>query len=63
MTRYFSILLLFSLVTASSTNAQQSDIEAVLDDFHLAASEAAYERYFGHLAEESILLGTDMTER
>lgn len=63
MTRYFSILLLFGLITVSSTSAQQSDIEAVLDDFHLAASEADYERYFGHLAEESIFLGTDITER
>lgn len=63
MTRHFIILLFLGLITVSSTNAQQSDIEAVLDDFHLAASEADSERYFGHLAEESIFLGTDMTER
>ncbi len=63
MTRLFPILLLFGLIIVSSTSAQHSDIEAVLDDFHLAASEADYERYFGYLSKESIFLGTDMTER
>ncbi len=63
MTRYFPILLVFGLITVSSTSAQYSDIEAVLDDFHLAASEADSERYFGHLAEKSIFLGTDIMER
>ena len=38
-------------------------IAAVLDDWHDAASKADEERYFGHLAEESIFLGTDATER
>ncbi len=63
MTRYFPMLILFGGIPVSGAGAQQSDIEAVLDDFHLAASEADSERYFGHLAEESIFLGTDMTER
>ena len=38
-------------------------IEAVLDDFHHAASEADEERYFAHQAEGSVFLGTDATER
>ncbi len=63
MTRYLPILLLFGSITVSSISAQQLEIEAVLDDFHLAASEADSERYFGHLAEESVFLGTDITER
>lgn len=35
----------------------------VLDDWHEAASVADEKRYFGHLAEDSIFMGTDATER
>lgn len=38
-------------------------IEAVLDDFHQAASDADEEHYFGHLAPKSVFLGTDASER
>ncbi|MCY4674103.1 MAG: nuclear transport factor 2 family protein [Bacteroidetes bacterium] len=62
MTRPHIFLILAGLAITSGVQAQ-SQIEAVLDDFHLAASEADYDRYFGHLAEESIFLGTDITER
>ncbi len=40
-----------------------AQIGAVLDDWHDAAAKADLERYFGHLAEESVFLGTDATER
>jgi hypothetical protein len=40
-----------------------SAVEAVLDDFHQAASEADEERYFGHLAPSGVFLGTDASER
>lgn len=50
-------------MSPSNLDAQKSAIEAVLDDFHLAASDADYDRYFGHLADESVFFGTDMTER
>jgi len=35
----------------------------VLDDFHRAAAEADETRYFGHLAENAVFLGTDGSER
>ena len=38
-------------------------IELLLDDFHLAASEADGERYFGHMTEDGVFLGTDASER
>lgn len=38
-------------------------IEAVLDDFHRAASEPDGARYFGHMTEHAVFLGTDATER
>ena len=62
MIRPHIFLILVGLAVTSGVQAQ-SQIESVLDDFHLAASQADYDRYFGHLAEESIFLGTDITER
>ena len=53
--------LLLLISTASAQNAE--DVEKVLDDFHLAASEADSARYFGHFAEGAIFFGTDLTER
>ncbi|HTL99120.1 MAG TPA: nuclear transport factor 2 family protein [Holophagaceae bacterium] len=41
----------------------QAQIAAVLDDFHLAAAQADESRYFGHLDEGAVFLGTDATER
>lgn len=38
-------------------------IDVVLDDFHDAAAQADFERYFGHLAENAMFIGTDATER
>ena len=63
-------LLLCSVVSACATAPIPVDsaslrvsAEAVLDDLHLAASEADEERYFGHFAPEGVFLGTDATER
>lgn len=38
-------------------------VATVLDDWHLAAAQADEARYFGHLAEGAVFLGTDATER
>ncbi len=38
-------------------------VQAVLDDWHRAAAQADEARYFGHLAEDSVFMGTDATER
>jgi hypothetical protein len=35
----------------------------VLDDFHIAASQADFKRYFSHWTEQSVFLGTDASER
>ncbi len=35
----------------------------MLDDWHLAAANADFARYFGHLADDAVFLGTDATER
>lgn len=48
---------------ATETIAGRDTIDAVLDDWHRAAAESDLERYFGHLTEDAIFLGTDATER
>ena len=40
-----------------------SDIGRMLDDWHDAADKADLARYFGHLAEDAVFLGTAATER
>ncbi|MBL9021418.1 MAG: nuclear transport factor 2 family protein [Myxococcales bacterium] len=42
---------------------ERQAIVTVLDDWHDAARRADLERYFGHLAEDAVFLGTDATER
>jgi ketosteroid isomerase-like protein len=56
-----ALLLLPALIQAPS--APKSAAERVLDDWHLAAAQADEARYFGHLAENAVFLGTDATER
>jgi ketosteroid isomerase-like protein len=41
----------------------ESDVAAVLDDWHAAAAAAQEKRYFGHFAAGAVFLGTDATER
>lgn len=41
----------------------QGQVGAVLDDWHDAAARADLGRYFGHLAADSVFLGTDAGER
>ena len=38
-------------------------VGAVLDDFHRAAADGDFDRYFGHFAANAVFLGTDATER
>ncbi len=48
---------------AVATSEDVRAIGAMLDDWHAAAAAADEARYFGHLAEGAIFLGTDATER
>jgi len=63
MPRIFLLCFILSFMVYPDVHAQITQIESVLNDFHLAASDADYDRYFSHLDEESIFIGTDITER
>ncbi len=47
---------------ASSADAEQA-VRAVLHDFLLAKTEIDAERFYGHLASDAIVFGTDAPER
>lgn len=60
----------FMLMIGCSSNNEQSRqvqkkaINTILDDWHLAASEGNFERYFMHFTGDSaVFMGTDATER
>lgn len=48
---------------ASDPESARKAVTRVLDDWHLAASRADGARYFGHMDEEALFLGTDASER
>lgn len=48
---------------APPRSAEADEVAAVLDDWHRAAAAADGARYFGHMAEECVYLGTDASER
>jgi uncharacterized protein (TIGR02246 family) len=46
-----------------TSHADPAAVAAVVDDWHAAAAAADEARYFGHMTEDSVFLGTDATER
>ena len=59
------LLLSVSLLLFSSTVSfsQHKEIDAFLNQWHKAAASADAEVFFGSMADESIYIGTDATER
>lgn len=56
-------MAVFLCLIASATAVAQT-VDEVLDDWHDAAAQADFERYFSHFFDDnSIFLGTDATER
>ncbi|WP_291270888.1 nuclear transport factor 2 family protein [Geothrix sp.] len=56
-------LILCSTLALSAQSPTEKAVAAVLDDWHRAAAQADGARYFSHLAEGAMFLGTDATER
>lgn len=55
------ILFLFTCFSFAQSN-DKSIVNALLDNWHKAATEAKFDSYFNALDEESIFIGTDATE-
>ena len=60
--RYFFFLGTFFLII-SCTRHQTLDVDAFLDNWHMAASKASYSDYFSKLDGDAIYLGTQWDER
>lgn len=56
-------LVLTAVRTSNAAPSGQEQVAAVLDDWHAAAAAADEERYFGHMTDDAVFLGTDATER
>ncbi|MFK7001185.1 nuclear transport factor 2 family protein [Flavobacterium oreochromis] len=56
--------VLFFLTTSFSfaQTKENTEINALLDNWHKAASEAKFKTYFDAMSEESFFIGTDATE-
>ena len=46
-----------------SGTAEEIAVASILDDFHDAAAQADFDRYFGHFSQDGVFLGTDGMER
>ena len=53
--------MLFS-ITVFAQEQEKKAINMVLDAWHLAASEADFDRYFSLMTDAGVFLGTDATE-
>lgn len=51
-----------SIITEVDKNAITTEINQVLNDWHLAATEANYNNYFGKMDSISVFIGTDASE-
>ena len=58
-------LLLFLILSASFANAQtpKETINKVLNDWHLAAANANFDRYMSAMTSDAVYIGTDATEK
>ena len=68
MSQFYIIFLLIPVLACNSPQEKPvnttADIQEVLNDWHNAAAEADFDRYFGYFADStSIFMGTDATER
>jgi hypothetical protein len=59
----FLALLIPLMTVAEDAGPDFEGVAMVIDDFHDAAAHGDKDRYFGHLTDDSVYLGTDEWER
>lgn len=55
-------LLLILALAINAQNSEKENINNVLDDWHLAASNADFDSYFSKMTADGVFIGTDATE-
>ena len=62
--QFIFLILLFPLISvADDTRPETEAVGKVIDDFHDAAAQGDKERYFSHLTDGSVYLGTGVLTR
>lgn len=62
-TNLLTTILLFLIISTSfSQNQNKEEINLLLDNWHLAASNADQQAYFDAIADDGVYIGTDATE-
>ncbi|RDY60087.1 nuclear transport factor 2 family protein [Flagellimonas nanhaiensis] len=60
--KFFYILLWTSILGLNAQSTDKEEINLLLDSWHLAASNADFDAYFGKMTQDGVFLGTDATE-
>jgi ketosteroid isomerase-like protein len=63
MLRWFLVLFLFLTGGRSMADVHEAAVASVLNQFHKAASEHDFQKYFGLMTADAVFIGTDATER
>lgn len=58
-----NLLSILFVLSSFASQAQEVEINTMLDNWHKAAAEADFDGYFGPIHEDGRYLGTDATER
>jgi hypothetical protein len=61
--KYFTIFLLIISSSFIKENKLENELNQLINDWHLAASEANFDAYFNKMDENSIFIGTAPEER
>lgn len=63
--KFFAVLTVFWLISGFTTQkvTETETIDQLIDNWHKAAAEANYTKYFSVMADDFIFLGTDPSER
>ena len=61
--RVFQLLIVVSAFGSARLYAQEQDINKLINEWHLAATNADATAFFGSMTDDCIYIGTDKTER
>lgn len=61
-TKILMVLGFFMAITVMAQSTEKDKINGVLDSWHLAASNADFEAFFGKMTNDAVFIGTDAME-
>lgn len=59
----FLCTILLVSCTNNTTEPNKKELHKLIDQWHMAAAEANFDKYFEFIATDGIFIGTDITER